>query len=695
MNKSFVCTLLSLLYITTVDAQNLASIVSNVDTAWVSGAIGTMFPTANNAVPVVAADPNTATFPSIFGLAATAGSGKVIGFGHDGLTNNSTLLNFDNVQLVLNAFNWLDASNTNLVKMASGHGEFVNYNNATTLRAQLMANGYTVSNLPGVITATSLSGVGVLYIGNAWGSYSAAELLVLQNYVQGGGSLFLLGLGWSWDAYNTGGINAYPMNQIGNFCGVHWSTTNISDATNTYNGSPLLLSFYPATQSLSVSGACDIISNITATYPNNLPATLQNNSSIRTQYFNAHLFMKEATLSLDANNPLRQDIYNCYNTLIDSYPIYFRKGTVYNTTTENNMAWIRERIQRNLADALPLTPALKTEIATTLNLTGRYLDIWNGYTVLLADNSRLDTPQKEYLYKLYTQIPATMQNLRLMSFADYLGTPPIASSGAIPNFLTGQNTSINSFNNVIGTCPENQFPSDVSPGVIDCFGSAAAHEVNHIVDYYYIANNPTLLARKNALIAQAGTNHLNYLRSMLPDGFFSGSPQEFIASIANQWFANSKHVLDLAITRFDAGRSEPLNQFLFFAELYSQGNSNTLFYTNTPNCDLSSEYIGVGRDANQRITRLCVNNNIYTFTLDANGNATNYSVVPLSVAINGNTSVCNTNTVNYSVALPFPNATYTWTATGGNIISGQGSDNVYVQWGNDIAGTLNVVMIAP
>ncbi len=45
---------------------------------------------------------------------------------------------------------------------------------------------------------------------------------------------------------------------------------------------------------------------------------------------------------------------------------------------------------------------------------------------------------------------------------------------------------------------------------------------------------------------------MNYLRSMLPDGFFETNPQEFIASISNQYIANTDLTLTVALKRFDS-----------------------------------------------------------------------------------------------------------------------------------------------
>ena len=77
---------------------------------------------------------------------------------------------------------------------------------------------------------------------------------------------------------------------------------------------------------------------------------------------------------------------------------------------------------------------------------------------------------------------------------------------------------------------------------------------------------------------QAGPYTENYLRDC-GYGFFQDAPQEFFASISNQYFASSEHTLQLGIERFNQGRAEPLNQFLFFADVYSQGSSSTFFST--------------------------------------------------------------------------------------------------------------------
>lgn len=63
------------------------------------------------------------------------------------------------------------------------------------------------------------------------------------------------------------------------------------------------------------------------------------------------------------------------------------------------------------------------------------------------------------------------------------------------------------------------------------------------------------------------------------------------------------------------------------------------------------------------------------------------SIRPL---IAGDAQVCTNETYTYAVP-DIAGSTYIWTATGGTILSGQGTHQVTVQWSNGTAGTLNVV----
>ena len=598
-------------------------LTSDVDSICALGAPGPLWAVNTIPVPVVAGDEDTTGVPSTVVMASESGIGQVVALGHDGFLTNEALELFDNKQFGNNVIDWLDKFGTGRVLLTTGHSEWYGGDNFNNFKAELESRGYNVTRFSGILAPSVLLDVGVVLIGNAWGDVLDSEIDALTDFVTNGGGLFLMGLGWSWEPYNPGStLDDYPMNRIAEVYGIRWINGGISDPTDNYEGQPIFHTFYPNIEVQTICQAFSYIENTTNAHPSDLPVFLQSDETVRAKYTNAHLFLATATRELDQSSSQRQWVYNFYQSLINAYPQYFQKSVAYSKATESTMAWIRERIYRTLIDALPLTSARKGEIAATIGLYDQYLDIWNDFTVLLLDNTSLNEDQKDFIYTYLNFLPNGIHNLRVISVKDHLGetSPEVSFSG-----LEG---GVNIFGVDIGGYSENSFPGDVSPGIVDGFCIVVAHEVNHVVDAFYIESNDTLRNRKDELIAQAGDEHLNYLRSMIEDGYFQENPQEFFASIANQWFTDSEKTIELGLVRFDDEYLYPINQALFFADVYSLGGNSTYFYTIDTEGNITRLTIPLSRDANGRIESLTIDSSVYTFTLDANGNVTAYSVTP-------------------------------------------------------------------
>jgi len=583
---------------------------------------------SESVVPIVSGDEDTTPTPSLVAAAILFGNGRVVALGHEGFLTNEAVALFDNKRFGINIVNWLDKHGTRKVLVTTGHKEWLGGENFESFKRELESLGYTVTRFSARISASSLSGVGVVVIGNAWGDFTQQEIDELRNFVYNGGGLLLMGLGWSWEPYNPGKtLDDYPMNKIGEVFGIRWIDGCITDPTNSYNGHPVFHTFYPNIKLQTLYQAFSYIDAVTRTHPTGLPTLLQSDAALRRDYVNAHLLIATAsrTLSWSNNASLKQrrEIYDFYRKLVSSHPQYFRKNVVYDRRTQSVMAWLRERVYRSLIDSIPLTEDVKSEIASTIGLTGRHLDIWMEFTVLLLDNNGLDQKQLDFIYALLSAIPKELHNLRAISVADFLGALPPSTPEI---YLWGREGGVNIFGIRIGEFSENGFPDDVPPKLSDVFCLVVVHEVNHVVDAYYISRNTALRNRKDELVKRAGSNRLNYLRSMLPEGYFTSYPQEFFASISNQWFSDSALTLKLALARFDKGYREPLNQFLLFAEVYSLGGNTTLFYSLDTEGNLQRREIPILRDQKGRITALKIENTWYMFTLDEYGNAVSYTV---------------------------------------------------------------------
>lgn len=274
-------------------------LTANVDTVWCNGTIGQMIATSSVTFSVAAANELTASAPSSAILASVVGSGRAVGYSHDGFVTDANIQRYDNLAMAVNAIKWLDVNNKKSLLIASGHGEFTNLSNTSVLKTQLQQLGYSVNTAAGSLTSTTISNYGVVMIGNAWGAITQAELDSLSHYVQRGGGLLMLGLGWSYLSYNAGKtLDDYPMNKVGDLCGMRWTGGTISDPSHSVSGAPLFLTFYPNIRTQGFTAATAFIDSVTRAKNSALPSTLQSDAITRTLYVNAHLYIRSLTSGL-------------------------------------------------------------------------------------------------------------------------------------------------------------------------------------------------------------------------------------------------------------------------------------------------------------------------------------------------------------------------------------------------------------
>jgi len=614
--------------------ENPCYIVHGVKYLGHDGVPGPILILDNQAVPIVSGDRNTTPIPSIVTVAREFGRGRVVA-SLGGFFTDKILLLFDNKMFARNIIEWLSKLEKGDVLISQGHREWYFGPGFNEFRKMLEELGYNVTLYYGSLTSEILSNYDVLLIGTAWGKFTKEEVSAIVNFVYNGGGLLLTGLGWSWPGIT---LDDYPMNIIGEHFGIRWidAYTEDKDPEHNYKGAPIFHVFYPNIEIGSIPQAMEFINNALEQYSSNLPSILEVDPDLRWKFFSANELLILATTNLALNSSKRLEIYNFYKDVFSSYPQLFKRNTIYDKNTQSAMAWIRERsyfayITSILLYSEGLTSQKIVEIADVLGLTNRYRDIWIDYQVLILDNGMSSKKQLDFIYNYFSLLPRELYNLKFISIRDLIGKPPADIPDLITLFsgqsrLTQKWGAVNIFGIDVGGMRENGFPDDVEPYDPDVFSIVVAHEVNHNVDWYYVSRNTTLSERKKVLIERAGCEHMNYLRSMLPDCFFVQAPQEFFASIANQWFANTTHTLKLALVRFDKGYKEPLNQFLFFADVYSRGGKTTLFYTTDVEGNIKRKEVIVLRDKEGRIVGLVDGKTVYRFTLDLEGYVTSYTI---------------------------------------------------------------------
>ena len=599
-------------------ASNWADLVAGVSQVVWPGTPGPVYDTSGDWTPIVGGDEDT-SFPSTVAMARQYGAGRVVAFGHPGIF--SAVDTLDNGPFLENVTRWLDAGGSRQVKYTTHHREVVPENDFVRLGGRMIDEGYRFASLSDVITTDNLATTSVLLVGSASLDFTADEVEIVRHFVERGGGLWLVGLGWSWEPYNPGKtLEDYPMMQLAEPYSMRWLRSYIGDPTNDYGGSMVFHTFYPEVPSISVSTALQTIRAAHAAHPQDLPAALESNTSLRLAFTQAHQALSIPTYEFPEGHTGRRDLYEALIALAADFPESYSKGLSFDQVAYPTATWVRERFWQTWRDCLPLTSQITATMIDIGQLGEGYAAVLQDHGVILLDNLRLGTAQVDFIHRYLDAIPVGLHSLRRISVVDYLGTRPA------PISLYGGPDGVNVFGLAIGDSTENPFPGDVAPTVADIFVSVVAHEVNHVVHSNTIGGSKRLSARRDHLIADAGNEPMNYLRSMITPGFFVQNPQEFFASIANQWFSDSAHAIALGLARFDADYRDPINQALYFADVYSQGENYTWFYRIDATGSILRTQALLGRDLQGRINELTVDNKTYSFELDQDGDVLGYFV---------------------------------------------------------------------
>ncbi|MBI2882862.1 MAG: hypothetical protein HYY11_02980 [Candidatus Methylomirabilis oxyfera] len=174
---------------------------------------------------------------------------------------------------------------------------------------------------------------------------------------------------------------------------------------------------------------------------------------------------------------------------------------------------------------------------------------WGTVGLTIGNEAALTPANRTELWRLVTTVPrplwASLEQITL----DGQGFDPAAPS------------AINCVSGADGWT-EDPFPADLpGPHIRPTgFWSICSHELTHHLPVTAARHRPWLNEWATRLIAEAGCEPAHYLRSGAPPCFFRDAPQEFVASMGNQWLADSAGVWRLAAARWAQGNPHPANQ---------------------------------------------------------------------------------------------------------------------------------------
>ena len=362
-----------------------------------------------------------------------------------------------------------------------------------------------------------------------------------------------------------------------------------------------------------------VVPTLAAVAPTALNNRLRDDTAFKEQVYESILLIGRSAVRGDMAKWEQARLADGLATLVSQAPTLMRANVTLNSTTQSDIAFLREQIWGSLEDAVIGLTDEKQRISSTLALSGNNKLAYDTYGILVHDNNGFDAAQWASLNTQWANIPRVMLPLASLSCRDFYGTATV-----YPN-ASRVRPGVNIFGSRVGSVTENPFPIEVSPELSDSFNGALAHEHTHIIDGYYVELNASLKARRDALIGRAGAVSKQYLRSVVTDSdnnFFINAPQEFVASMSNVWMTSTRKTFDLAKIRFQAGFTEPANQVLFMSELFSLGQLTTKGYATNAAGVFTTSNLVVARGIDGRINRVTFPDRTFIFTLDAQGNVT-------------------------------------------------------------------------
>ncbi len=270
-----------------------------------------------------------------------------------------------------------------------------------------------------------------------------------------------------------------------------------------------------------------------------------------------------------------------------AFPQYFGAAATFDNHTQPWLGAIRAQAWLVAQNMLPLDGPRKAQLVDVWGLTGARAALYEQTGVVLLDNNLYHPNLEALIRDVLLALPPDASDLQAVSCEETL----FYGSWADPFGMWRNYVNVN--NGDPASLAVNEFPGDVPPSYAPLMAGAVVHEIMHAVDGYHWfgsgSQNSWYASRRAALIESAGCPHMQYLQSNAPDCTFVNAPQEFVAAIANLYLEDTAHTLELALTRWAAGYTQPINQWLLVAELLGRlgGPTSTPFWRIAPGPDFS------------------------------------------------------------------------------------------------------------
>ena len=454
------------------------------------------------------------------------------------------------------------------------------------------------------------------------------------------------------------------------------------------------------------------IAEIMDAHPTDLGPALAADSSLREELFRLHQSMRCFVSDFIPGLQIRESVRDWYAAQVVAFPQYLRKqyldgGAQPYVSSLAGQVWV------NLLESMPDSAAHRLYVADQIGLAGPHRQLLQDFGTLFVENSQADAGQHRVLHDYLASLPRALWDAELVTI-DYFLSPAVGIQARM---------GVNVYANRVGQDQQNSFPPDSEPGMVDVFSVAVARQINHTVEEHTISPNPVLNERKYSLAEQASPPEVVFLdhatglgvdwnatkSRFQTAGYWNGNDADWgsawnqywqtgpgstykenwlpndlqwvceatyqaFATLSNQYFTNSETMLDLSLRRWNRGIRSCINQFLFFADVYSQGTDTTYLYRMDTAGTITRKTSKLHRNDQGFIDRMQIGCGSYWFGLDEQGNVLSVDWVPVAPEDQPSISVQPVSqtkrvgeSVVFSVTAAGEGLTYQWMEDGVNM----------------------------
>lgn len=229
-------------------------------------------------------------------------------------------------------------------------------------------------------------------------------------------------------------------------------------------------------------------------------------------------------------------------------------------------------------------------VGKLLGLPAAPMAIWQRFGILVFDNGAFSAQHYASLASLLAAIPQRLHAIKAMI------VPSATGIAAGTGFITsGQIVYLPYVPMNVYTSPK-EFIDNGGP-IAPQFTAIAAQEIVRAIQAVQFWSRPALIARRDIILANAGTIEARYLRHyrIVNPVTYMNNPDELLPALAYIYAIDSRTVFQMAIAFFQLNEKETVDQFLLLADLLSGGGSTTTLLSTSLAGEVASATATIGR----------------------------------------------------------------------------------------------------